>query len=115
MIPPTLLLRDTSLVGVGLCAGALLWGPGVAVVVAVGAAAAVLNLALLVLASFGMVRGGVGAALMPMKLLLAIGLVGALTAFFPPLPVLAGFAAGPLAMLLRGLAGMGSIRQAEPR
>lgn len=113
MMPPTHLLRDTALVGIALTAIAWFWGAENAMFVAVGAGAALLNLAVLVLAASGVVRGGIGAALMPMKLLLAVGLVGALTAFFPPVPVLVGFGAGPLGVVLSGLIGARRLSTAE--
>lgn len=115
MIPPAHLIRGTALVGFALAGLAAFWGVETAMFVAIGAGAAVLNLGLLVLAAAGVVHGGVGAALMPMKLLLAVGLIGALTAFFPPVPVLIGFGAGPLGVVVAGLLGARRLTTAESR
>lgn len=106
MIPPSLLVRDTALAGLLLSGGALFWGPEVAMVVGIGALAAFANLVALVFAARGAVSGGPSGMLLPMKLLLAIGLVTFLVGIFPPVPVLVGFGAGPLGIVLCGVEGL---------
>jgi len=115
MIPPTLILRDTALVGLVLSAGAWLWGGEVAVAVTAGAVAAVANFWLLIVAARGAVKGGGSAALLPMKLLLACGLASVLVTVFPPIPALIGFATGPLGIVLGGLHGAHLLQSAESR
>ena len=109
MIPPNLLLRDTALAGLLLSGGALFWGGDTALVVAIGAGAAFGNLLAMVIAARGAMNGGAAGMLLPMKLLLAVGLVSALVTFLPPVPVLVGFGAGPLGILLCGLEGVRSL------
>lgn len=113
MIPPTLLVRDTALAGVILTGLALFWGGAVAAVVAVGAVAAFVNLLVLVFAARQAVAGGRGGVLLPMKFLLAVGLVMALVSFLPPIPVLIGFGAGPLGILLCGIEAARILPDAE--
>jgi hypothetical protein len=105
MIPPNLLLRDTVVAALVLAGAGLFWGVETATAVAAGGAGASLNLWLLIRAVYGAVRGGFGAALLPVKVILAIVIVGGLLVSFPVLPVLAGFSAGLIGLLARGLAG----------
>ncbi len=115
MIPPSLLVRDTVIAGMLLSGAALYWGPGVALVVGIGALAAVANLLALVYAARGAMRGGRGGMLLPLKLLLGIGLVAVLVTVLPPIPVLIGFGAGPLGVLLCGLEGVRYLSPKEIR
>ncbi len=115
MIPPSLLIRDTAIAGALLSGAALFWGTDVALVVLIGAGCALANLLLLVYAARGALSGGRSGVLLPMKLLLAIGMVAFLVSIFPPIPVLIGFGAGPLGILLCGIDGIRYLSPTETR
>lgn len=103
MIAPTTLIRDTALVGGALTVGGFFVGQGFSV--AAGAAAAVLNLSLMILAARGMVAARAPGLHLPIKLLAGVGLAFLLVRTVEPVPALVGFASFVIAIALRGVVG----------
>jgi hypothetical protein len=106
MIAPSALLRDTALTGAALVLlAALTTGGRELLAVAAGAGASIFNLWLAILAAREVVHHGWVAPRLALKTLAALCMVLALVSVLPALPVVVGFFAFPLALVVRALRG----------
>ena len=103
MTAPNLLLRDAAILAALAPVIVMPWGGDLALAVAVGASAGLVNLALWVMAVVSVLANAPTRAFVPLKLFVAIGLVAGLDRWFPGLPALVGFAVPLLVFLGRSL------------
>lgn len=103
MMLPHHLLRDATLLSVVTTAGALVVDGRLGVELGLGAAAGLANVGLWIVAGYSLLHGGIGRAMLPLKLFAAVGLVWALARWVPGAPAFVGFSLPLVAMVGRVL------------
>jgi len=105
MMLPHHLLRDATLLSVVTTAGALVVDGRLGLELGVGAVAGLANVGLWLIAGYSLLHGGLGRAMLPVKLFAAVGLVWALQRWVPGAPAFVGFSLPLVAMIGRVLLG----------
>lgn len=103
MMLPHLLLRDAALLSVVTTVGVLLVDAQAGLALGLGAAAGLGNVGLWIIAGYSLLHGGLGRAMLPVKLFAALGLVWALQQWVPGAPAFVGFSLPLVALVGRVL------------